>query len=275
MIQTLNPGHLNARFSLADILPVAGLAHVGHLFCFKVTSWSMFPTILKGDVITIEPADQVLPGDIVVFRQIGTLVCHRVTGLGTDDEIYARGDSTDGPSASIPHQDILGKVTAVIRGSRRVSLAPLQDPPIASLIRIKTDLFLTEAYEHLLSLALRTVALLKQVPWVRDVGAVALRKLVRFSVGVRAPIRSLDAYRFMPLGGWHGRHVAAFPAECHTADDLIFMAHLGCHPLGTFDPVSGEMHIHRVAAGLGLEEYLRNLNHRLQSARASARSCAI
>jgi hypothetical protein len=271
MIQTFDPGHLSTRFSLGDILPAAGLPHVGHLFCLKVTSWSMFPTILKGDVLTIGPADQVLPGDIVVFQQIGALVCHRVTSVGAGGEIYNSGDYTDEPGTPIPRQDVLAKVTAIMRGGLSVSLAPLRDPPIAGLVRMKADVFLTTAREHLLSLALRTVASLKQVPWIRDAVAVALRKLVRFSVGVRAPIRSLEAYRFMPLGGWHSSHGDVFPAECHTADELVFMAHIGGHPLATFDPVSGEVRIRRVAVGLGLEEYLHNLNRRLQSARASAR----
>ncbi len=271
MIQTLDPGPLNARFSLADILPAASLSHVGHLFCLKVTSWSMFPTILKGDVLTIGPADQVLPGDIVVFQHVGTLACHRVTSVGAGGEIYTKGDQADRPDPPIPQRDILAKVTAIMREGQNVSSAPLRDQPIASLVRMRTDLLLTNVRERLLSLALKTVALFKQVPWVRDAVAFALRKLVRFSVGVRAPIRSLDAYRFMPLGRWHGGHGEGFPAECHTADELVFMAHLGGHPLATFDPVSGEVRIRRVAAGLGVEESLRNLNHRLQSARASAR----
>jgi len=272
MIQTLTPGHFNVRFSLVDILPATGLSHVGHLFCFKVTSWSMFPTILKGDVINIGPPDQIRPGDVVVFRQLGALVCHRATDLGADGEIYTRGDHADGPGTPIPHRDILAKVTAIMRGGQGVSLALLRDPPIAGLVQMNTDLFLTAARECLMSLALRTAAWCKRVPWIRDAVAAVLRRLVRFSVGIRAPIRSLEAYRFMPLGGWHGGHGDGFPAECRTVNELVFMAHLGCHPLATFDPVSGEVRIRRVAAGLGLEEYLRNLNHRLQSAHASARS---
>jgi signal peptidase I len=272
MIQTLNPEPLNARFSLADILPAASLPHVGHLFCLKVTSWSMFPTILKGDVLTIEPADQVLPGDIVVFQHIGTLVCHRVTSVGAGGEIYTKGDQADRPDPPIPQRDILAKVTAIMRGGQNVSPAPLRDPPIASLVRMKADLFLTAAREHLRSRALKTVALFKHVPWVRDAVAVALRKRVRFSVGIRAPIRALEAYRFIPLGKWHGGHGDGFPPECHAANALVFMAHLGGQPLATFDPASGKVSIRRIAAGLGLEESLRNWNHRLQSARASTRS---
>ena len=272
MIQTLGPDNGHAGFSLLDVGAAGDLSAVGHLFTMKVTSWSMFPTILKNDVLTVGPADQVLPGDIVIFQQIGALVCHRVTSVGAGGEICTKGDQADRPDPPIPQRDILAKVTAIMRGGQNVSSAPLRDPPIASLVRMRTDLLLTNVRERLLSRALKTVTLFKQVPWMRDAVAVVLKKLVRFSVGVRAPIRSLDAYRFMPLGGWHGRHVDEFPAECRTANELVFMAHLGCHPLATFDPVSGEMRIRRAAAGFGLEESLHNLNHRLQSARASTRS---
>lgn len=272
MIQTLGPSYGRAGFSLLDVGIAGDLPTVGHLSTLKITSWSMFPAIHKGDVIEVGPADQVLPGDIVVFQHIGTLVCHRVTSVGAGGEIYTKGDQADRPDPPIPQRDILAKVTAIMRGGQNVSPAPLRDPPIASLVRMKADLFLTNVRERLLSLALRTVALLKQVPWVRDVGAIALRKLVRFSVGVRAPIRSLEAYRFIPLGRWHGGHGDGFPPECHAANALVFMAHLGGHPLATFDPASGKVSIRRIAAGLGLEESLRNWNHRLQSARASTRS---
>jgi signal peptidase I len=263
MIQTLDPGHLSARFSLVDVLPVVGLPHVGHLACLKVTSWSMFPTLLKGDVINIGPADQVLPGDIVVFRQTGALVCHRVTGFGAGGEVYTKGDQADAPDAPLLRRDILAKVTAVTRGGQPVSLAPVRNPPIASLIRMEADLLLAGVREHLLSLALRAVTCLKQVPWVRGAAAAVLGRLVHYSVGIRAPIRSIDAYRFMSLGRLHRSRRTLLPAECRTTNDLIFMASLGGHPLAMFDPVSGELRIRRVAAGLGLEERLRRWNQML------------
>ncbi|MGH7206014.1 MAG: signal peptidase I [Nitrospiraceae bacterium] len=273
-IQTLDPGHLNVPFSLADLVSIEDFSAVHHLFTFKVVSWSMFPTILKGDVIEIEPADQIQIGDVVVFRQMGVLVCHRVTGLGAAGDLCTNGDQAEGPGTPIPHRDVLGKVTTITRGGKQVQLDSLPNPSAVSFIRMKVDLSVTEIRQRLLSLALRGVELLKQIPWVRDSVAFALNKLVRVSVGVRAPVRSIHAYRFVPLHRLTLQDCYAAPplSAYHTTDALILVAHLGRYPLGTFDPGSGEVRIRRVAAGLGLEESLRNLNQQMQSAQPSGRS---
>lgn len=269
-IQTLGSGHLNAPFSLADLVPIEDFSAVHHLFSFKVISWSMFPTILKGDVIGIESADQIGIGDVVVFRQMGALMCHRVTGFGTAGHLYTNGEQAKGPGTPTPHRDVVGKVTAITRKGKRVPPDSLPEPSAASFVRMKTDLFLTEFREHLLSVASRSIEFLKQFPPVRQAFSFALKKLVRVSVGVRAPIRSIHAYRFIPLDRLHGSQAETFPAERQTTDDLIFMAHLGRHPLATVDPVSGEIHTRRIAAGLGLEEYLRELNQKIKLTRSAS-----
>jgi len=54
----------------------------------------MFPTIHKGDLIKIEPAASLRVGDVVVFRSGDALVCHRVTGVLSSQEILTRGDGS-------------------------------------------------------------------------------------------------------------------------------------------------------------------------------------
>ncbi len=258
MIQTLAPGHVNALFSLVDVVPGEDHSVIHQLFSFKVISWSMFPAILKGDVIEIEPADKIQIGDVVVFRQMGALVCHRVIGLKAAGDLYTSGDQAEGPGTPTPRRDVLGKVTTITRGSKRVPLDSLPELSAASFIRMKGDRLLMEIHQRLLSLVLRGVEFLKQIPWVRGPLAFALSKLVRVSVGVRAPIRSIQAYRFVPLRRSTLRNcsAAAWSPAGRTTDELILVAHLGRYPLGTFDPASGEVRLRRVAAGLGLEESL-------------------
>ena len=270
MIQSLDTAHLHALFSLVDVVPVEDHSVVHHLFSFKVISWSMFPTILKGDVVKIGSADQIRIGDVVVFRQMGALVCHRVTGLGTAGELYTRGDRAQGPGTPIPRHDVVGKVTSITRGGKRAPLGSFQEPCAVTFIRMKVDLFRTAIRHRLVSLALRGVEFIKRSRLVRDGVALALRRLVRVSVGVRAPVRLVHAYRFAPLRRLHDGHVDVFPTECQIADDLIFVAHLGHHPIGTFHPASGDLTVRHAVAGLGLEEYFRELNQKIKLIRSAS-----
>ena len=139
---------------------------------------------------------------------------------------------------------------------------------------MKTDRLFSGIRQHLLSLTLRGIEFLKQIPPVRKAVAFALWKIVGISVGVRVPVQLIQAYRFWSLGRMTPQDFRpeTFPAECRATDDLILLARLGPFPLGTFRPATGEVWVRRVAAGLGLEECLHNLNQQMQSARPSSRS---
>ena len=274
MIQSLDTAHLHARFSLVDVVPVQDHSFVHHLFSFKVISWSMFPTILKGDLVKIRSADQIRIGDVVVFQQMGALVCHRVTDLGANGEICASGNHAQGSGSPILPQDVVGKVSAIIRGGKKVPLTVSPKSSTFGFIWMKVDLFRTEIRHRLLSLVLRGVEFLKQSLPVRQAFSFALRKLVRVSIGVRAPVRSILAYRFIPLRRFTPQVCCAepFPSESQTTHDLIVVAHLGRYPLATLDTTSDEVRVYRAATGLGLEKHLRHLYRRIRSTRASSRS---
>jgi len=264
MIQTLGPSNGRAGFSLLDVGLAGDLPSVSHLSTLTITSWSMFPAIHKGDAIEVGPVDQIMDGDVVVFHSMGELVCHRVVGLGAGGDIRTQGDQATGQDPPLRRQDILGKVTAVIRNGRRFPPTVAPAASAADVFGMWMDLFLGALRARLHDAALAGAAFLKRRTWVRIIATRILGKYVQYDVGVRVPIRLVQAYRFVPL--------REIPPDACPSSDLLVLARLGRHPLGTFDPVSGEMRIRRVAAGLGLEESLRNLNHRLQSARTSGRS---
>ena len=261
MIQALAPRNGRAGFSLLDAGIAGDLPAVGHLSTLKITSWSMFPTIHKGDVIQVGPADRITAGDVVVFHHTGEIVCHRITGIGPGDGIRTQGDQATGQDPPIRRQDILGRVTAVVRGDRRFAPAEVPRPSAAGVLRMNMDLFITQAREQLLGWALTGLAFLKQRSVIRNLAAGALKKHVRFYVGVPAPVRLVQAYCFVTL------HEIA-PGACPSGD-LIVLARLGRHPLGTLHPASGELRVRRLAAGLGLEECLRDAQRHLQSVQAT------
>jgi signal peptidase len=117
----------------------------------RVVGASMLPALWPGDILSVgsQDAAEALPGDIVVFRREGRLVTHRVVevrrqepgtrgwGLGarenppepsaqplapsTQIEFVTRGDRVRRNDAPISSHELLGRVTAIERGARRLN----------------------------------------------------------------------------------------------------------------------------------------------------------
>src|SRR5206468_5831064 len=132
-------------------------------------------------------------------------------------------DQANGPGTLTPHHDVVGKVTTITRGGKRVQLDFLPEPSAASFLRMKGDRLVSGIRQHLLSLTLRGIEFLKQIPPVRKAVAFALWKIVGISVGVRVPVQLIQAYRFWSLGRMTPQDFRpeTFPAECRATDDLI------------------------------------------------------
>ena len=265
MIHLLDPGIGDSTFPILDVVPADDFLHAGHLFTFTASSWSMFPTIQKGDVLTIESTDRIRIGDVVVFPFMGALVCHRVKSIDAGGEIHTQGDAANRLDAPIQRQDILGKVTGIIRGHNRLVPAPAPHPSPADLMWMKIDFFQMRMREQLLGWALKRLAFLKRRTPVKLLAVFVLKRYVRFYLGVRAPLQSVQAYRFMPLPktAHGGILIGPLPTDFHATSDMLIQARLGRHRLGTFHPASNTMHVRRAAAGLGLEEHFHEVNRRL------------
>jgi hypothetical protein len=259
MIHRLDPGLGDSTFPILDVVPADDFLHAGHLFSFTAASWSMFPTIRKGDVLTIEATDRIRVGDVVVFPFMGALVCHRVKNIGADGKIHTQGDAANRLDAPIQRQNILGKVTEIIRGHDRLVPAPVPRPSPAGLVRMKIDFFQMRLRERLLEWGSKSLAFLKRRAPLKIMAALALKRYARFYLGVRAPLQSMQAYRFLPLPrtDHDGRLDGPLPPEFDGASDVLIQARLGRHRLGTWHPASGTMRIRQAAAGLGLEDSLR------------------
>jgi signal peptidase I len=98
----------------------------------RVTGFSMLPSVWPGDLLLIHrrEIEQIYPGDIVLFARQGRLIAHRVV-FKTDDleapSLITRGDARPSQDSAIGPAQLLGKVSAVLRGgewiqpSRRLS----------------------------------------------------------------------------------------------------------------------------------------------------------
>jgi hypothetical protein len=83
----------------------------------------MHPLIRDGDVITVSPLGEDSPGlgDVVAFvrGEIKKLVVHRVIRIKSNS-YFMKGDGSAGVDSPVPTASILGLVTRVERGRKRV-----------------------------------------------------------------------------------------------------------------------------------------------------------
>ena len=81
----------------------------------------MMPAVHSGDVLTVGPIGpgSIAPGDIVLFRQSGRPIAHRVSAVHLNEMgetmIDARGDGKAASDAPVAETRVLGKVLSIDR----------------------------------------------------------------------------------------------------------------------------------------------------------------
>jgi hypothetical protein len=120
----------------------------------------MLPAVWPGDVLFVrrDDAAEALPGDIVLFGRDGRFVAHRVVTVSksgvrspksevpnpTSRVFITRGDSLGHDDPPISRPEILGRVTAIERGSRQFTFRQTFASRLASRILSRWD-FATRA----------------------------------------------------------------------------------------------------------------------------------
>jgi len=110
----------------------------------SVTGWSMLPTIMPGDTLTIEQTspDTVSVGEIVLFGRYRSLFVHRVVAKNARCcTIVTGGDGMPVLDMPISETDLLGRVASIDRNG--ISIQPrrnlsLLEQVIATLVRRST-----------------------------------------------------------------------------------------------------------------------------------------
>jgi signal peptidase I len=104
------------------VLDAVGSLGEAHL---PASGSSMLPTIRPGDVLEVhrESMGGISIGDVVVFEREARLVTHRVVEKLTKPErtlLITRGDALRAPDPPVSPEELLGRVTAILRGGRRL-----------------------------------------------------------------------------------------------------------------------------------------------------------
>jgi signal peptidase len=91
----------------------------------RVTGSSMLPAVRPGDVLSVcsRSATQAHPGDIILFARQGRLFAHRVVERTTQQGApywITRGDRLGYRDPQVSSRELLGRVTSIQRGHRRI-----------------------------------------------------------------------------------------------------------------------------------------------------------
>ena len=101
-------------------------SRAGEQHLIPITGRSMRPLIRDGDLVLVAHGHaDVRQGDVVVFRREGKLVAHRVLrvyGAGTGKRFLTKGDNAPQFDPLLGAEEIVGRVLAVRRGDRQMSL---------------------------------------------------------------------------------------------------------------------------------------------------------
>ena len=258
MIVTLTP-RTSGRFA-GNALPenCQGPA-LQHLLTPRVASWSMYPTLCKGDRLELGPTEPLHVGDLVVFRRPFGLVCHRLVAR-QEQVLLTKGDACSGDPEPVMLRDVLGIVVAVVRGSTRVVSADLATlpppPPWRRIIDHLSVIILDRSRRG----AHRLIRLGLQHSCLGELLASQAVQWASFERLTASPVQSLH------------EALVPNPTEPQSIQDgrpdprMILGIRLGPIRLGTFHQSTERLDIRPILAGTRLEFTLREaLRHRLGS----------
>jgi hypothetical protein len=110
-----------------------------------VTGTSMLSSIWPGDILEVrrQNAAEICPGEVVLFEHDGRLLVHRVVEKVGSSEctlLVARGDGLRSPDSPVSPEELLGRVTAIVRGGRRMEPRLTRWGRVASWVLSRSDL---------------------------------------------------------------------------------------------------------------------------------------
>jgi hypothetical protein len=120
----------------AQVYPelIADLLFNGHNVKFRAPGYSMYPTILHEDVITVEPVDpsDVKVGDIALYRNKNSVIAHRVIKILKRSERNSRSAPQGPQDRSAPPIEAGHSTSETLLFILRGDARPACDDPVAA-----------------------------------------------------------------------------------------------------------------------------------------------
>jgi len=110
-----------------------------------VTGSSMLSSIWPGDILEVrlQKAAETYPGEVVLFERDGRLLAHRVVAKAGGTErplLITRGDRLRTLEPPVTPEELLGRVTAIVRGRRYAEPRLTRWGRVASWVLSHSDL---------------------------------------------------------------------------------------------------------------------------------------
>jgi hypothetical protein len=105
---------------------------------FVARGASMLPSIRPGDMLVVRQAriGEIRMGDVVLYVRNECFYAHRAICLDSQLRLTTRGDALAQADAPVDESELLGQVTAVIRGSKTIRLTQEQGAWIRFMRRV-------------------------------------------------------------------------------------------------------------------------------------------
>ena len=120
----------------AKIFPelIADLLRNGHKVKFRAPGYSMYPTILHDDVITVEPVEAytLKVGDIALYRKENSLIAHRLIKILKRSERNSRSALQGPQDRSTSPIEERPSTSETLRFILRGDARPASDDPVAA-----------------------------------------------------------------------------------------------------------------------------------------------
>jgi signal peptidase I len=97
----------------------ASVLRAGKRIRLRVFGTSMLPSLWPGDILTVEPGEELVPGDIVLFLRDGRFCAHRLL-VQSGRYWVTRGDAMRQDDPPVEAGELLGRVGCISRGNRSV-----------------------------------------------------------------------------------------------------------------------------------------------------------
>ena len=95
---------------------------------FVARGASMLPSIRPGDMLVVRQAriGEIRMGDVVLYVRNECFYAHRTICLDNRPSMITRGDALAQMDSPVNESELLGRVTAVVRGSKTIELTQVQ-----------------------------------------------------------------------------------------------------------------------------------------------------
>lgn len=110
-----------------------------------VTGTSMMSSIWPGDILEVhrQSVGEISPGEVVLFAHHDGFAAHRVVekvGGPQRPQLITRGDRLRQADPPVSPEEVLGRVTAILRGGRRIDPRLTRRGRVTSWIFSRSDL---------------------------------------------------------------------------------------------------------------------------------------